>query len=278
MRFNNESAPLTLRANRFTTTVDVLEARFRRNDVVVERGQFAPDALRVEHGSALRGADIPQDLYVVQDEASQLVSLLAGPHPGRRVLDTCASPGGKATAIAATLQPPQSGTVVACDVRDRRMTLLAGTVNATGAGNVRLVQADVTQPLPFAPVFDTVIVDAPCSGLGTLRRDPDIKWRRRPEDLVALASAQRQMLSNASAAVVPGGRLIYATCSTEADENEAIAAAFLATHGEFRAIDAGTIDPLLAPVVDPRGHLRTAPDRHGLEGFFGAVFERVRQM
>jgi 16S rRNA (cytosine967-C5)-methyltransferase len=120
-----------------------------------------------------------------------------------------------------------------------------------------------------------VIVDAPCSGLGTLRRDPDIRWRRRAADLPVLAAAELRMLGHAADVVTPGGRLIYATCSSEPEENEDIAGAFLRISPHFTAIDARTTHPLLpAPLVDTRGHLRTSPDRHGLEAFFGAVFER----
>jgi 16S rRNA (cytosine967-C5)-methyltransferase len=210
----------------------------------------------------------------VQDEASQLVALLCGPHPGRWVLDACASPGGKATAIAAAVG--SAGKLVACDRRDRRMALLQRTVDATRASNVFLVQADVLTPLPFSRCFDCVVVDAPCSGLGTLRRDPDIRWRRREGDLATLASAQRRMLQHAAASVGPGGRLVYATCSTEPEENEEVADAFLRTAPEFVLVDARQVHPLLpAAVVDERGHLRTTADRHGLEGFFGAVFERL---
>ena len=162
---------------------------------------------------------------MIQDEASQLVAMLAGPTPGARVLDTCASPGGKTTAIAATL--PEGGFIVACDVRDRRMQLLRRTIEATGAARVRLVQADLLAPLPFSILFDTVLVDAPCSGLGILRRDPDIRWRRLAADLPAFAAAQRRMLTLAAKAVAPGGRLVYATCSSEPEENEDIVDWFL---------------------------------------------------
>jgi 16S rRNA (cytosine967-C5)-methyltransferase len=155
------------------------------------------------------------------------------------------------------------------------MALLTRTVAATGASNVALVQADVRRPLPCRPVFGCVIVDAPCSGLGTLRRDPDIRWRRREEDLATLAGAQVDMLGHAAAAVAAGGRLVYATCSSEPEENEDVAAAFLAATPAFAGVDAREAHPGLPPeVVDRRGHLRTTPDRHGLEAFFGAVFER----
>src|SRR5207302_3294473 len=135
--------------------------------------------------------------------------------------------------IAARMGP---GVLVACDVRDRRIALLARTVLTSGAPNIRIVQMDLLRPLPFSSSFDCVIVDAPCSGLGTLRRDPDIKWRRREEDLEALAATELTMLQRAAEIVAPGGRLIYATCSSEPEENEGIADLFLATTPEFRAI------------------------------------------
>jgi 16S rRNA (cytosine967-C5)-methyltransferase len=138
---------------------------------------------------------------------------------------------------------------------------------------VRLVQADVTGTLPFSTGFSCVVVDAPCSGLGTLRRDPDIKWRRREADLATLAAAQRRMLANAAQAVAPGGRLVYATCSSEPEENEEIVDAFLRETTGFVPLSAADAHPAMPPaVVDSRGHLRTTPDAHGLEAFYGAVF------
>ena len=274
-RFNNEPAPLTIRANHRRTTRDALLERLTEAEVDARAARYAPDGIVVDRGS-LRD-DTWRGAFVVQDEASQLVTLLAGASPGAHVLDTCASPGGKTTAIAATLG--EGALLVACDVRPRRMALLRDTVAATGVTNVRLVQADLTQPLPFAPVFSTVLVDAPCSGLGTLRRDPDIRWRRTAEDLPALAAAQQRMLANAAAVVAPGGRLVYATCSSEPEENEQVAAAFLTRHGDFAPVRADMAHPSLhAELVDRAGHLRTEPDRHGLELFFGAVFERARQL
>jgi 16S rRNA (cytosine967-C5)-methyltransferase len=273
LQFDNAPAPLTLRANRLRIAPPELVARLGRDDVDVRPGRFAPDALIVERGHPRRTAD--EGLFVVQDEASQLVALLAGKHPGTRVLDACASPGGKTTALAAAMKTTGSGCLVACDVRDRRMRLLRRTVEATGAANVRLVQADLLRPLPFAPVFDCVLVDAPCSGLGILRRDPDIRWRRHEDDLPSLAAAQLVMLQHAAASVAPGGRLIYATCSSEPEENESIADAFLATAAGFAPVDLQRVDtPIPGEVIDARGHLRTYPHVHGLEAFFGAVFAR----
>jgi 16S rRNA (cytosine967-C5)-methyltransferase len=276
MLFNNRPAPLTLRANTLRATASDVQAQLAQQDVITHRGHFAPSALIVDEGRPLRGPESTAGLFVVQDEASQLVTLLAGDHPGPLILDTCASPGGKTTAFAATAG--QGALVVACDLRDRRMALLRQTVHASGASNIRLVQADLLKALPFHDQrFATVIVDAPCSGLGTLRRDPDIRWRRSETDLPALAEDQRRMLRHAATVVAPGGRLIYATCSSEPEENEQVAESFLREMASFRSVDARTVHSQLPrEAVDSAGHLRTEPDRHALECFFGAVFQRVR--
>ena len=276
MQFNNTPGSVTLRANRLQLTRDALIERLAADEIQVHPTTYAPDGAVVDEGYPLRGSGQEQGWFVVQDEASQLVTLLAGDRPLPRVLDTCASPGGKTTAIAALMEG--RGLLVACDVRDRRVDLLRRTVAASGAGNVRIVQADLLEPLPFGSVFDCVLVDAPCSGLGTLRRDPDIRWRRRESDLPPLAAAELTMLQHAAEQVAPGGRLVYATCSSEPEENEGIADAFLATTPGFTALHAGQATARLAEVlIDHRGHLRTQPHLHGLEAFFGAVFERRRQ-
>ena len=278
MQFNNTAAAVTLRANRLQTTREALVERLAADDptddeIRVHPTIYAPDGLIVDQGHPLRGSGQEQGWFVVQDEASQLVTLLAGDRPLPRILDTCASPGGKTTALAALMEG--RGLLVACDVRDRRIDLLRRTVTASGAANVRIVQADLLQPLPFAATFDCVLVDAPCSGLGTLRRDPDIRWRRREQDLVPLAAAELTMLQHAAANVAPGGRLVYATCSSEPEENEGVADAFLTTTPGFVPVPAARASSRLSEtLIDHRGHLRTRPDLHGLEAFFGAVFER----
>ena len=287
LRFNNQPGPVTLRANRIRTTRHALAARLAATDVRVRPGDFAPDALIVEAGHPLRGSQrtprggaanqgdrLEEGAFLVQDEASQLVPLLASPRRGARVLDTCAAPGGKTTAMAAAMEC--RGLLVACDVRTRRIDLLRKTIAAMGARNVRVVQADLSKSLPFHAPFDTVLVDVPCSGLGTLRRDPDIRWRRREDDLPRFAAAELTMLQHAAEIVGPNGRLVYATCSSEPEENEDVVSAFLASARGFTTLHARDAAPELpAAVVDTRGHLRTEPHRHGLEAFFGAVFERV---
>jgi 16S rRNA (cytosine967-C5)-methyltransferase len=280
VQFNNETPALTLRVNRLLTTRDRLQAELRADDVETAPTRYTPDGLRVTAGNPLagRGPAPPDggpagDRFVVQDEASQLVAFAVDARRDERVLDLCASPGGKATAMAADMA--NSGTLVACDVRPPRMDLLRRTVQASGARHVRLVRVAPKGPLPFDAVFDRVLVDAPCSGLGTIRRDPDIRWRRSESDLPALAGGQLTLLERAALVVAPGGRLVYATCSSEPEENDQVVDAFLATHQEFQLIDLRTeTNPVLRPVLDDRGMLRTLPFVHGLEAFFAAALTR----
>jgi 16S rRNA (cytosine967-C5)-methyltransferase len=169
------------------------------------------------------------------------------------------------------------GLLVACDVRAKRVSLLHDTVRLSGARCIRLARVPASGALPFAPMFDRVLVDAPCSGLGTIRRDPDIRWRRHEEDLAALAADQLALLERAAPVVRPGGRLIYATCSSEPEENEAVADAFLSRHPQFALVDLRTEAPaFLHPMLDDRGMLRTLPFAHGLEAFYAAVVVRSR--
>lgn len=271
--FNNQAPPLTLRVNALRTDRETLQAWLAEHGVVTHATRHAPLGLVVDAVENSRVLHDTTDRFTLQDEASQTISLLVGAQPGDRVLDLCAAPGGKTTAIAGDMH--DRGVLVACDVRERRMRVLRSAVAASGAHAVRLLQVDREGPLPFGPVFDRVLVDAPCSGLGTLRRDPDIKWRRAERDLATFAAAQRQLLQRAALVVAPGGRLVYATCSSEPEENEAVVEWFLAEHDAFQ------LDPRMeglpvqtAPLVDARGFLQTLPHRHGLEAFFGAAFVR----
>ena len=276
--FNNAAAPLTIRVNRLKTDAATLTRALETHGVAVEPARYAPDGLIVTGGNPLRTPLAGTGQFFVQDEASQLVALLAAPEPGMKVLDTCASPGGKTTAMAAAAA--DRAEIVAADVRSARVQLLRETVAASGAQNIRVVQADLEAGLPFAPEFDVVFVDAPCSGLGTVRRDPDIRWRRTEADLAPLADAQLRMMLNAADVVSPGGRLIYSTCSSEPEENERVVERFLDANSRFARIDLRTDKPpgfeALEPVLDEGGVLRTSPHEHGLEAFYGAVLRRVK--
>ena len=270
VRFNNDPPPLTLRANRLRTTREGLQAALAGDDVETAPTPFAPDGLIVTAGNPLRGGQ--DGSFVVQDEASQLVALAVGARPGEVVLDLCAAPGGKTTALAGEMQG--TGFIVACDVRERRMRLLKRTLTLTGAARARPVQVDSHGALPFGARFDRVLVDAPCSGLGTVRRDPDIRWMRTEDELAVLAERQLVLLARAADVVKPGGRLVYATCSSEPEENDGVVAAFLREHPEFEPVDLRR--ELEAPVdglAGDDGFLRTSPVQR-LEAFFAAALIR----
>jgi len=168
------------------------------------------------------------------------------------------------------------GVVIACDTRPHRLDLLARTVRASGARHTHVVRVAAQGGLPVAPSgFDRVLVDAPCSGLGTVRRDPDIRWRRNEDELAGLARTQAALLTEAATAVRPGGRLVYATCSSEPEENEDVVDTFLRTHPDYEVVDLRTHgNERLAPLVDERGMLRTLPFVHDLEAFFAAALQR----
>jgi 16S rRNA (cytosine967-C5)-methyltransferase len=272
VQFNNTTPPLTLRINSLRATRQDAVAALAADDVETEPARYAPGGLVVTSGNPLRR---PMDGTVfVQDEASQLIACVVDARPGDRVLDLCASPGGKTTAMAADVSG--SGTIVATDVRPKRLALLRETVRLSGAAHVAIVRVGATGWLPFAARFDRVLVDAPCSGLGTVRRDPDIRWRRREAELAGLARDQIALLSRAAEVVRPGGRLVYATCSSEPEENEGVVDAFLGAHGELALRDLRKDDNrLVTPFLDDRGFFRTSPAAHGLEAFFAAVLIRA---
>ena len=276
-RASNQPPPLTVRANLQRTSaaalLDELRGRFpeaqpcriaRAGIVLGRRGNPALDP------AFLAGR------FSVQDEASQLVVALLDPRPGERVLDACAAPGGKSTAIAERVGA--DGSVLAIDRHSRRLDLIRRSTRRLGLSAVRTLERDVTRPLQDLPVsagFDRVLVDAPCSGLGTLRRNPDARWRIGPEDPARLAEIQRAILRNAAATLRPGGVLVYSTCTLLPEENEAIVEAFLRESKSFRRAEPARLAAELAPVLDTEGNLRCLPHRHDSDGFFAARLEHA---
>ena len=273
--FDNRPATLTIRANTLRISRDVLAERLTALGVETEPARFAPQGLSVRSGNPLLTPLAGEGLLAVQDESSQLVAQLTAAAPGERILDACASPGGKTTAMAAAME--NRGLIVATDVRGGRVDLLRRTVEAASARSVRVVQADVSGVLPFRTRFDCVLLDAPCSGLGTLRRDPDIRWRRSPDDLERLAALQVGMLGRAGEVVTDGGRLVYATCSGEPEENEAVIGRFLDEHRDFASAPE-RIPPELARFITGEGYFRTFPFRDQLEAFFAAMLVKTKDL
>jgi 16S rRNA (cytosine967-C5)-methyltransferase len=273
--FDNSPAALTLRANTLRTSRAALAATLASHGVETTPTRFAPHGLTVTTGNPLLTPLAADGLFLVQDEASQLIAELTAVSAGERVLDACASPGGKTTAMAASMG--DAGFIVATDLRGKRVDLLRRTISGAGATCARVVQANVAAGLPFRAPFDCVLLDAPCSGLGTLRRDPDIRWRRTEASLGPLAATQIEMLERTAALVKPRGRLVYATCSSEPDENEQVVERFLSAHPEFvRAPE--MIAPQLERFRTPDGDFRTYPFRDRLEAFFAAMLVKTKDL
>jgi 16S rRNA (cytosine967-C5)-methyltransferase len=214
-------------------------------------------------------------LFTVQDEASQLVVALLDPQPGERILDTCAAPGGKATAIAERIG--DAGRVVALDRHGRRLGLVERAARRLGLHNVQCNERDASHSLrevAGSTLFDRVLVDAPCSGLGTLRRNPDARWRVRPGDPARLAELQAAILHHAAAVVRPGGTLVYSTCTLLPEENEAVVGSFLERNANFAVVTGDRIPAEVRSVMTPEGYLCCLPHRDDADGFFAARLER----
>ena len=214
--------------------------------------------------------------FTVQDEASQLVVGLLDPAPGERVLDVCAAPGGKSTAIAERVGP--EGRVLALDRHARRLALVARSARRLGLRNIVCSERDATRPitdLNTPTAFDRVLVDAPCSGLGTLRRHPDARWRVAAGDPDRLAEIQAALLRNAAETVKPGGALVYSTCTVLPEENEWLVEAFLKRSPEFAIVASHQVPEEVRAVVGADGALRCLPHRHTADGFYAARLERL---
>jgi 16S rRNA (cytosine967-C5)-methyltransferase len=264
-RAMNETPPVVLRVNTLRATPAEAVAALEHAGARARPARLAPEALVLEEAGDLRElAPLRQGLVTVQDEAAILVGHALGPEPGETVADVCAAPGTKTTHLAALMR--NRGRVVAADPHPGRLALLREACTRLGATIVEPRAADVgALAAACGPAFDRVLVDAPCSNLGVLRRNPEGKWRRRREDLARLAVAQGAILEAAARLVRPGGILLYATCSLEPEENEAVVAGLRGRHPAFRP------DPLPAtvPAACRTGPdvLRTLPHRHGSDGF-----------
>jgi len=222
-----------------------------------------PGAWRAAQGSVAELA--AAGVIYPQDRGSQVVGLLASAEG--TVLDACAAPGGKALLLG---DERPEGRVIAAEGSRRRTRTLGALIRRWGAPNVHALCADVLRP-PFATRFDAVLLDAPCSGLGTLARHPDIRWRAGPADLARHARKQTEMIASAATLVAAGGKLVYATCSSEPEENEGVVDAFLARHPEFLP---EAPPAWAAPFADGR-FLRTTPERDAADAFFVALLRRA---
>jgi 16S rRNA (cytosine967-C5)-methyltransferase len=269
---NNDAPGQTFRINTLRITAEELLRRIEELGVIVKPSTYVPGALTLQGGPVAALVEAAEDgLVYFQDEASMLVTLLLEPKPGDRILDLCAAPGSKTSHIAAVTQ--NESLIVAGDLHVHRLFTLIETCLRLGATCVQPLALDGTGRLPFVESkcrFDRILVDAPCSGTGTLRRHPEIKWRLQEADLARLAELQTALLANAAPLLEARGRLVYSTCSLEPEENEEIINRFLDSHQEFRVTRRSVYLDLAAGEF-----IRTFPHRHGMDGFFAAALERT---
>src|SRR5581483_1618061 len=267
----NERPPITIRANTLRISREDLAARLRDEELAeTEPTALAPEGLTLRRGSVGRWAAFAAGWCAIQDEASMLVARLLAPQPGDLVADTCAAPGTKSTHLAQLMD--NRGRIVAMDPIAARLRLLdqaaarlGVTIVETHAGGVAAVG------VRWKDRCDRVLVDAPCSNLGVLRRNPDVKWKREETDLARLADKQRGILASAAALARPGARLVYATCSLEPEENDLIVREFLAGHPDW-----GIEPPADFPVApDREGFVRCLPHVHGTDGFSAVRLARA---
>ncbi len=277
----NAPAPLDLRVNTFKAKRDDVQAAFKAENIEALPTPYSPLGLRIQSKPALHKLDVFMRGDVeVQDEGSQLLALLTGAKRGEMVADFCAGAGGKTLALGAEMR--NTGRLYAFDTSGHRLASLKPRLARSGLSNVypaQIAHERDERIKRLAGKLDRVLVDAPCSGLGTLRRNPDLKWRQSPQAIEELRVKQAAILASASRLLKPGGRLVYATCSLLDAENEEIAQAFGAEHAsQFKvmpAVEALTRAHVGEAETLVRGdYLRLWPHRHGTDGFFAAVWER----
>lgn len=273
---DNEPSELALRANTLLLDAPTLARRLAGGAPTVQTrtDPLIPEALLLEgrfdaHASPLWS----EGAFIAQSRAAMLVARTLAPQPGERVLDLCAAPGGKSTHLAALMEG--RGEILAIERDRRRAGALVRTAERLRASNVRVQVADATLPRPEGPVFDRVLVDPPCSGLGTLQARPDLRWRMTPDRLPALERTQARILATAGAALRPGGLLVYSTCTISPTENEHRIAAFLDANPDFALDDLGAELPgLRHPAPGARQTVLTLPHRDRTAGFFIARLRR----
>lgn len=272
----NRAAPLDLRVNLMKASREEVLQQLQADGIAAKACPYSPWGLRLEGKPALQQHPLfLSGAIEVQDEGSQLLGALLAPRRGEMVVDFCAGAGGKTLLLGAMMR--STGRLYAFDVSGKRLAKLKPRVARSGLSNVHPVCIDNENDIRvkrLAGKIDRVLVDAPCSGLGTLRRNPDLKWRQTAQDVDELARKQQDILVAAARLVKPGGRLVYATCSILDEENVAVVERFLAAHAEFRRLDAAAILAQQDILIDCGTDMRLLPHVHGTDGFYAAVLER----
>ena len=266
---NNVTPPTAIRVVKSIADEKEVLEKLRSTGADLVPSKIAGSAWRVSGATAkVRELSDQGEIYI-QDEASQVVAEVVNAQPGDRVLDVCAAPGGKTTLIAE--RAGDHADIQAMDVSPRRLATIERTIQLHQLKSIKLLLGDAGMPLPFdSQSFDRVLLDAPCSGTGTLRHNPEIRWRLTNNDIPALAEQQKRFLGHAAKVVKPGGLLVYSTCSVEVEENEDVIRNFLTSNDEFRQLRVS----VSAELLTSSGAARTWPHRDGTDGFFVAALEK----
>ena len=275
----NKIPDITLRANTLKTDRKTLLKSLVDLAEDVAPTAIAPDGIKLTNPlSRISQMDsFKKGWFQVQDEAAQLVSLLTSPQPGEKVLDACAGLGGKTGHMAQLMK--NSGSITAVDVSPIRLVHLEEQMQRMGVSIVETRTMDLTRPSDISKLgkFDKILLDAPCTGLGVLRRNPDAKWKVNESMIKHAARKQSLLLHNLATLVNPGGHLIYAVCSTEPEENEAVVESFLKAHPQFSRLDPREfLHSAVVALIGRDGSLKTHPHRHNMDGFFCQVFKHIQ--
>ena len=272
-----EPPPLTIRVNTLKISRDAYAERLAAEGVAARRTEYSPVGMHVL--SAIHPTKLPEfqdGLVTVQDESSQLASLFLDPEPGQDVLDLCAAPGGKSTHLAQLME--NRGTLLACDLDARKLRRIEDTAMRLGTTIIQTKCLDASRPITSlnGRKFSRILVDAPCTGLGVIRRNPEAKWRLTFSDASRMATLQSSILRNAADHLEVGGVLLYSTCSTTSEENEGVIDLFLSERQDYMIEDLRSVFPKYAMLCSDRGFFRGWPHRGGMDGFCAARLKRTK--
>lgn len=272
---SNQVAPLSVRTNTLRTNKELLIESLKQEGVTASYSEIVPEGLRLHKYPTLTQLSAYQHgWFQVQDDSSMLATYILDPQPGEVIIDVCAAPGGKTTHIAQLMQ--NQGKIYAFDISDKKLSRVIENCHRLGIDIVEPMAFDAREVLErFIEKADRVIADVPCSNLGVLRRHPDIRWNRSPEQITELAELQRVILTNASRYVKPNGILVYSTCSTEPEENEQVVMRFLSECPDFEIENASPFLPCeIENLVSETGYMQAYPHLHDMDGFFVARMEK----
>ena len=285
---SNQIAPLTVRLNILKTNSKKLIDLMHKYSLEAKPTQYAPEGITVENSSAKLNENLSTpsgestlkrllsegDVYV-QDESAMLIPHLINPTDMDLIVDLCAAPGGKTSHLASLMK--NTGKIVATDISDKKLRLLTENCKRLGVNSVGVRRTDITNDdLSFVHAADAVLIDAPCSGFGTLRRHPDIVWNKTPKQLIGLRNYQFRLLKNVAPHIKPGGILVYSTCTIEPSENQEVIRRFLNRFSTFSIEHAYEFLPELPKsMISSEGFLQTFPHEHGIDGTFAARLRRA---